>query len=611
MEEKTEKMRGLIEFTDKTIETLTSIREELYSLKKIEWKKSLKEIIDDLIGDTLMVFIGEFSSGKSTFINALLGTNLLPTASKPCTCVVTEVELVSDGYGHRGKIFYLDNKGSEEMIFEDLIKLIDGNTADLGKMAFIHHVELKYDISLLGEDSPLKIMEQAKVKLVDTPGFNSPYGMNEDVVMEYLEKSKYSFWLFSSDRIGGSVAKNMITNIKRKGIEIIPIITKSDRINEERKEELREKFSEYFSSSFIMKEPRFVSAYKAIEAFEISKKSSIHNPDLNDKIAKLNQESGLEAVARDLFKRSTENVITERRINAAGGNLGILITILKKHLKDEYTYWEKSLHQKGWTEDDNYKKLSETFRTLENYSINEAKSIAKEFEVALCDRVLRILSSNKAPSVINEEINNILQRLKFEIIKERLGKTHKYIGEKFKTDIEPLIHGDSLEITPPDLSNFQNLLNVVLSFFDSLRYAGPTSLANGAIGTGLMVSLPAIAKIPLIGASIQLVAGFLGVGLLVFAIVPLIPAIVDSNRNQREKARLKLGILIRDWTNTVKIEYVIKKSIDDMINNYHKMLKDKMDRDTEVERLNHETAKNAYNDLCDKEQEFKTVFSIK
>lgn len=176
----------------------------LYSTKKTEWLNCLRETAIDLSGDTQMVFIGEFSSGKSTFVNALLGTNILPTASKPCTSVVTEVQLVSDGLGHRGNIVYLGVITSEELEYDRIIKLIDGSTGVIGKMASIHHVELKYDISNLSNDaSPLTFLERAKIKLIDTPGFNSPYGMNEDVVMEYLEKSKYSFWFFPSDKIGG------------------------------------------------------------------------------------------------------------------------------------------------------------------------------------------------------------------------------------------------------------------------------------------------------------------------------------------------------------------------------------------------------------------------
>jgi len=617
MEENIERMEKFIEFTADTVETLTSIREELYSLKRNDWQNSLREIRNDLTGDTLMVFIGEFSSGKSTFINALLGTNILPTASKPCTCVVTEVELISDGGGHRGKIIYLDNKDAEERSYKEIAELIDGSTGVIGKIASVHHVELKYDISSLDNDeSPLKILEQAKIKLIDTPGFNSPYGMNEAVVMEYLEKSKYSFWLFPNDKIGGTVARNLIADIKRKGIEIIPIITKSDRIgSEEEKEEIKERFSEYFSSFFIMKEPRFVSAYKALEAIEKSKKRHIHNSELKDEIAKLNEESGLEAVARDLLLKGTNKVLNKNRINAAGGNLSILITILKKHLKDECSYWEKSLTQKGWVEDDKYKKINDIRKSLEKYNENEAAAIAKEFESVLCERVLRVLSVKKTPSALNNEINAILQAIKEEILKDRLEKVHIHIIEKYRTDLVIMDNGDPIDINSPDFSNFQSFFDVVLSFVDSLKYAGPTSLVTGSIGVAIIVSLDAISKITIlgtvVGAPIATVAGFLGGGLLLFAIFPLIPAIVDSNRKRSEKAKQQVAIQIRDWTRTIKIEYAIRKSIHSMIVNVHELLTDKMDRDINKEQRNYETAKTAYDNLCSKEQELRTIFNIK
>ena len=39
-----------------------------------------------------VLIIGEFKRGKSTFINALLGEKILPSAAKPCTAIISEVK---------------------------------------------------------------------------------------------------------------------------------------------------------------------------------------------------------------------------------------------------------------------------------------------------------------------------------------------------------------------------------------------------------------------------------------------------------------------------------------------------------------------------------------
>lgn len=116
-----EKVIGVINDLKDYATQLRDIRPETLTMVCNAWFEKLESIKYNFQGDTKIVFIGEFSSGKSTFANALLGENILPTAKSPCTSVITEVELVSDGQGHRGKIFYIDQKSSDDMpSFDDL-----------------------------------------------------------------------------------------------------------------------------------------------------------------------------------------------------------------------------------------------------------------------------------------------------------------------------------------------------------------------------------------------------------------------------------------------------------------------------------------------------------
>ena len=58
-------------------------------LKMDAENKSLSEARANLDADTFKVLvIGEFKRGKSTFINALLGEEVLPSFSIPCTAVI-------------------------------------------------------------------------------------------------------------------------------------------------------------------------------------------------------------------------------------------------------------------------------------------------------------------------------------------------------------------------------------------------------------------------------------------------------------------------------------------------------------------------------------------
>ena len=55
---------------------------------------NLKKKVED--DDFKVLVIGEFKNGKSTFINSMMGSKILPAYSTPCTAVINEVK-----YGER------------------------------------------------------------------------------------------------------------------------------------------------------------------------------------------------------------------------------------------------------------------------------------------------------------------------------------------------------------------------------------------------------------------------------------------------------------------------------------------------------------------------------
>jgi len=59
----------------------------------------LKELMERLVNDRIQVIVmGETKNGKSTFINALLGAEVLPSANIPCTSIVCSVQYADTKY---------------------------------------------------------------------------------------------------------------------------------------------------------------------------------------------------------------------------------------------------------------------------------------------------------------------------------------------------------------------------------------------------------------------------------------------------------------------------------------------------------------------------------
>ena len=101
-------------------------------------------------------FLGEFSSGKSTLINALMDKKILPALDKPSTKSITQIvhkkELEED------KFFKMTNDSIEEI---DFIDFEDITTGRISGTAVVH----TKSSNLLKEGT----------LIIDTPGVNSIY----------------------------------------------------------------------------------------------------------------------------------------------------------------------------------------------------------------------------------------------------------------------------------------------------------------------------------------------------------------------------------------------------------------------------------------------------
>ena len=111
-----------------------------------------------------LVVLGEFNHGKSTFVNALLGHDILPTGITPTTAALNHIV-----YGEKPSARAVKFDGSiEDVPFEALADwvTVSGKSAEP-----FHHVEIKYPCELLKDN----------VTLVDTPGVNDLNEQRADI----------------------------------------------------------------------------------------------------------------------------------------------------------------------------------------------------------------------------------------------------------------------------------------------------------------------------------------------------------------------------------------------------------------------------------------------
>ena len=135
-------------------------------LKSLQGFSEELESFKQRIGDNFfrLAVIGEFSSGKSTFINALLGKDILSHAAKETTAVLTKIINVAEDDPRRGSAVAFMKSG-ENLTLQNLDELKDYTTAVSTKYRVAREIDgVEIYMPLLHVTRPLMIM--------DTPGLN-------------------------------------------------------------------------------------------------------------------------------------------------------------------------------------------------------------------------------------------------------------------------------------------------------------------------------------------------------------------------------------------------------------------------------------------------------
>ncbi len=201
-----------------------------------ETQKSLKDQFDLIRSRATDEFfrlavIGEFSSGKSTLINALIGEKLLKQGSSATTAAATHIRT-----GEKREIYTVSNKdGSPKKkrvrprLFESFRKAISRITADEETAKTIERVEIVV---------PAKF-KIPNLEIIDTPGFDSgeERGLRHRKVTENVVKNVADCVLVCvpAGRAGTRELKDFLKKNVPAGVanEAFFILTHADMIDED------------------------------------------------------------------------------------------------------------------------------------------------------------------------------------------------------------------------------------------------------------------------------------------------------------------------------------------------------------------------------------------
>jgi predicted GTPase len=200
----------------------------------VELKRTLQKQLRRARYPLEIAVVGQFSSGKSTFLNALISKNILPTGITPVTSKVNYIN-----YGTEYKLKITFKSGAEEYAPLESI----GDFTDQRKS------ELK-SIKYLTIYAPIEMLKD--ISFVDTPGLNSLSDDDTTVTRNILRDVGGIIWLTLIDNAGKHseevILKEYMKHFKNKSL---CVLNQKDRFSQEEvqntKNYVQKSFGEYFS----------------------------------------------------------------------------------------------------------------------------------------------------------------------------------------------------------------------------------------------------------------------------------------------------------------------------------------------------------------------------
>ena len=199
-----------------------------YNCEKID---SLREMVENI--QLVVPIVGAFSSGKSTLINAFLGSDtILPVAITPETSLATELH-----YSENERIEGVRENGSIDTFkISDIIGVKD------------RAKEYEYAKIYLNNQN-LKAIEP--LVLVDMPGYDSPLDIHNKAIAKYLSKGCHFINLTSVEE--GTITRTMLRRLREISSfnrEISFFLSKSNIRSSSEVEEIRTAMKEQIEFEF-------------------------------------------------------------------------------------------------------------------------------------------------------------------------------------------------------------------------------------------------------------------------------------------------------------------------------------------------------------------------
>lgn len=445
--------------------------------------RMLEGLNEDLKSNEYRItIIGEFSSGKSTFINALLGRDILPHGVEETTAAVTyihnvpvnspkvnTVEVISRDSSMQPQILNLSASPSA------LIDYVTAKSTSKDVVKEIAEVHIYVPFIESGE----------QVVLIDTPGLNGVKEGMRDITYREIHRSHANVCLF---HIKGASQSDLdfIEKFYKNGTPFFFVLNQIDALNEETPEERIEKFTLDVKDNIVhskeLPENVFgISALKALTSRDrnIKRLYSDDKSDLtSDDRSKLLDSSRIELFEKALYDFVSTGEIEKNFLENIKESLENILNTAKQDAQAEIDLLEAK------TSDLPEKTVLERQRQVVEKSIAGNKEIIKNKLSARMGELEKetIISIRGACEAIAEEAEKIVSQWQDMERAEKEAKSGKVVGL-----INDRVNYQRTVVVKPILEKkfdriYSDLVDTISGFVPLVQYSRKTSSWNISLG---------------------------------------------------------------------------------------------------------------------------------
>jgi GTPase Era involved in 16S rRNA processing len=407
-------------------------------LKQLELET--KQVIEKLSNNSFSIaVVGEFKRGKSTFVNALLGVDILPADVLPTTATINRVT-----YGLTAKANIIFRDGQKEFIeLRQLKDYVTNLTLESSQKALVIKEAVVY--------YPIAFCRDNNLEIIDTPGLQDSDNLTEITYSVLSQIDAAIFVMMAQSPLSATelnfLTETLLTQDLGKvmfvitGIDLCPSVEAATKLITYIKQRLQQKILEYAQSKLEHNSPQYhayLHKIAQLKVFSISASLALEGKiSGNEELLKQSNIKVFETALRNFLEQEKGLIVLLTAVNKA---IALCQTILETTQKKQQYYQQQQgefaqIYQKAiaslTTQETNYRRHLSSSALAEIAKIHEQKVEKRvKWEKA---KVIIEIKQKKLQKIATEthkmlvEVESIAQYLRSLQLKNSIDMTSEQI----------------------------------------------------------------------------------------------------------------------------------------------------------------------------------------